>query len=139
MRQHLICFLGGYYTIEQTKSRLRIIALNTNYMRHDVKQSQSHSAAVRQRPGSNGDSSEYNNYHYHHNNHYRNNNHNGGYSSSSSGSSTNDRHSVGGGTVSALSGSDHESQKQWDWLEEVLNKSSRNKETVSFLLVLTYI
>lgn len=40
--------------------------------------------------------------------------------------------SSSGGTVSALSGSDyHESQKQWDWLEEVLNKSSRNDETVS--------
>lgn len=94
------------------------------------KQAQSHLAAVRQRPGSNGDSSEYNNYHYHHNNHYRNNNHHGGYSSSSSGSATNDRHTVGGGTVSALSVSEYETQKQWDWLEEVLNKSSRNKETV---------
>lgn len=26
---------GGYYSIEQTKSRLRIVALNTNFMRHD--------------------------------------------------------------------------------------------------------
>ncbi|XP_052893470.1 acid sphingomyelinase-like phosphodiesterase 3a [Anopheles moucheti] len=69
---------GGYYTIEQTKSRLRIIALNTNYMRHDAKYSQSHSSAV-----------------------------------------------------NALSGSSsHESEKQWEWLEEVLAKSSRNKETV---------
>lgn len=42
---------------------------------------------------------------------------------------------MGGGTVSALSGGggeSHEAQKQWDWLEEVLDKSSRNKETVSF-------
>lgn len=42
----------------------------------------------------------------------------------------------GGGTVSALSGGgeSHEAQKQWDWLEEVLDKSSRNKETVSVLI-----
>ncbi|EDV96025.1 GH15435 [Drosophila grimshawi] len=26
---------GGYYSIEQTRSRLRIVALNTNFMRHD--------------------------------------------------------------------------------------------------------
>ncbi|XP_068149645.1 acid sphingomyelinase-like phosphodiesterase 3b [Drosophila tropicalis] len=26
---------GGFYSIEQTKSRLRIVALNTNFMRHD--------------------------------------------------------------------------------------------------------
>ncbi|KAG4079828.1 hypothetical protein HA402_014959 [Bradysia odoriphaga] len=83
---------GGYYTIEQTKSRLRIIVLNTNFMRHDGKYLQTHSAAVRQRPGATHSS---------------------------------------GGTVSALSGSEsHESQKQWDWLEEVLAKSNRNKETV---------
>lgn len=114
---YLCCDLGGYYTIEQTKSRLRIIALNTNYMRHDVKYSQSHSAAIRQRPG---DPNEHN-YRYHHNNHYRSNGING--------YSTNvDSH---GGTVSALSGGEsHEAQKQWDWLEDVLAKSSRNKETV---------
>ncbi|XP_030081449.1 acid sphingomyelinase-like phosphodiesterase 3b [Drosophila hydei] len=27
--------LGGYYSIEQTRSRLRIVALNTNFMRYD--------------------------------------------------------------------------------------------------------
>lgn len=114
------CFqIGGYYTIEQTKSRLRIIALNTNFMRHDVKYAQSHSAPIRQRPG---DTNEHNNYRYHHNNHYRSNGING-YSASNI-----DEH---GGMVSALSGGEnHESQKQWDWLEDVLAKSSRNKETV---------
>ncbi|CAO1334344.1 unnamed protein product [Diamesa hyperborea] len=66
---------GGYYTIEQTKSRLRIIVLNTNFMRHDFKYSQSHLSAVRQRP-------------------------------------------------------DGSSEKQWEWLEDVLAKSNRNKETV---------
>lgn len=90
-------------------------------MRHDVKYTQSHSAPIRQRPG---DMNEHNNYRYHHsNNHYRSNGING-YTINS-----NDEH---GGMVSALSGSEsHESQKQWDWLEEVLAKSSRNKETVS--------
>lgn len=89
-------------------------------MRHDVKYTQSHSAPIRQRPGSMSD--EHNNYRYHHGNHYRSNGING-YSASSV-----DEH---GGTVSALSGGEsHESQKQWDWLEDVLAKSSRNKETV---------
>lgn len=91
-------------------------------MRHDVKYTQSHSAPIRQRPGSMGDLNEHNNYRYHHGNHYRSNGING-YSVSNI-----DEH---GGTVSALSGSEsHESQKQWDWLEDVLAKSSRNKETV---------
>lgn len=114
---------GGYYTIEQTRSRLRIVALNTNFMRHDSRTSQSqiNSAAIRQRP--NMDSNEHNNYHYHHGYHYRNNNnHNSanGYDN--------------GAMVSALSGADsHESQKQWDWLEDVLAKSQRNGETVCTL------
>lgn len=108
-------------------------------MRHDTKYLQTHSAAVRQRPGANGDSSEYNNFHYHHNNHYRNNNGytNNAASSSASSSSSSSSSSHSGGTVSALSGNEnHESQKQWDWLEEVLDKSSRNKETVSFYIIL---
>lgn len=116
-------FLGGYYTIEQTKSRLRIVALNTNFMRHDSRMTQTSSAAVRQRPGNVNDFSEHGNYRYHHGYHYRNNGING-YNSA-----------MGvehGGTVSALSGGDsHESQKQWEWLEDVLAKSQRNKETVS--------
>lgn len=128
------CLLpGGYYTIEQKKSRLRIIVLNTNYMRqHDNKHSYSHLAAVRQRPGGFGDAPEYNNYHYHYGNHYR-----------SSGGNTNGQgngyytagvveNAQAGGTASALSGGEHhESEKQWQWLETVLVKSKQNKETVS--------
>lgn len=107
-------------------------------MRHDGKHLQTHSAAVRQRPGGIGDSSEYNNFHYHHHNqnHYRGNGNNGYGGSSVAATAT---HTSGGGTVSALSGGDnHESQKQWDWLEEVLAKSSRNKETVSDFLFLFF-
>lgn len=129
---------GGYYTIEQTKSRLRIIALNTNYMRHDPKYSQSHLSAVRQKSGHPDDRHSYSNTFYHHKQGYRkydidaaaedtrrwhyrdrNSNSRGGHSS------------VDGGTVSALSGSSHEAEKQWEWLESVLDKSKRNKETVS--------
>uniref|UniRef100_A0A182NJI7 Uncharacterized protein n=1 Tax=Anopheles dirus TaxID=7168 RepID=A0A182NJI7_9DIPT len=132
---------GGYYTIEQTKSRLRIIALNTNYMRHDAKYSQSHSSAVKQRPDGS--------YHYPAGGHYSGGDHHMGKhyhardGSSSTGylysdrrngysSSSNLADSGVGGHASALSGSSsHESEKQWEWLEEVLAKSSRNKETRS--------
>ncbi|XP_031639378.1 acid sphingomyelinase-like phosphodiesterase 3b isoform X2 [Contarinia nasturtii] len=110
---------GGYYTIEQTKSKLRIIALNTNFMRHDIKYQQTHSSPIRQRP-SMSDLNDHN-YRYHHGNHYRSNGING-YSAGNF-----DEH---GGTVSALSGENHEAQKQWEWLEAVLDKTSRNKETV---------
>lgn len=138
---YVIFITGGYYTIEQTKSRLRIIALNTNYMRHDPKYSQSHLSAVRQKSGQHPDDRHsYSNTFYHHKQGYRkydidaaaedtrrwhyrdrnnNNNNNRGHSS------------VDGGTVSALSGSSHEAEKQWEWLESVLDKSKRNKETVS--------
>lgn len=140
----VLCSAGGYYTIDQTKSRLRIIALNTNYMRHDIKYSQTHSQPVRQRPGS-MDSSEYTNSHYHHNNHYRSsssgisNNNGGGGGGGSSNSGQNNGNNNSGGTVSALSGGEsHESQKQWEWLEDVLAKSSRNKETVCFVYFLNF-
>ncbi|XP_052873756.1 acid sphingomyelinase-like phosphodiesterase 3a [Anopheles cruzii] len=130
---------GGYYTIEQTKSRLRIIALNTNYMRHDPKYSQSHSSAVKQRPDGS--------YHYPAGGHYADHHgigkhYHGRDGSASSGYLYSDRRSGYGsssnvpdgglvGHASALSGSSsHESEKQWEWLEEVLAKSSRNKETV---------
>ncbi|XP_058066171.1 uncharacterized protein LOC131215792 [Anopheles bellator] len=130
---------GGYYTIEQTKSRLRIIALNTNYMRHDPKYSQSHSSAVKQRPDGS--------YHYPAGGHYSDHHgigkhYHGRDGSASSGYLYSDRRSGYGsssnvadgglvGHASALSGSSsHESEKQWEWLEEVLAKSSRNKETV---------
>lgn len=132
-------YLGGYYTIEQTKSRLRIIALNTNFMRHDIKYTQTHLAAVRQRPGLNiGDSSEHSNHHYHYNNHYRSNGINtNGYNSVSMAGENGGGGS--GGTVSALSGGEsHEAQKQWDWLENVLAKSYHSKETVSKYYCLSY-
>lgn len=126
---HIFFRSGGYYTIEQTKSRLRIIALNTNLMRHDTRMSQSNSAASRQRVGSSSGSSsrnsnEYDEHYrsYHHGYHYRSNGING-YSTNEHGS---------GGTVSALSGANesHETQRQWEWLEDVLAKSQRNGETV---------
>lgn len=108
-------------------------------MRHDVKYPPSYSAPVRQRPG---DSSEYNNFYYQHGNHNRASNNGfhgasqvGGSSSSSNGADASGASVYGsndGGTVSALSGSEfHESQKQWEWLDDVLAKSSQNKETVS--------
>lgn len=126
---------GGYYTIEQKKSRLRIIALNTNYMRqHGSQHAYSQSAAVRQRPGTSyGDANEYNNYHHYHGNHYRSNSGNNGYYTAGVAPVDNT-----GGLASALSGGEHhESEKQWQWLESVLAKSKQNKETVSirFLFV----
>ncbi|XP_055531013.1 acid sphingomyelinase-like phosphodiesterase 3a [Wyeomyia smithii] len=156
---------GGYYTIEQTKSRLRIIALNTNYMRHDAKFSQSHSSAVKQRPDGSihytgGIDHRYDrDHHIGLGKHYHRGDYSGppgsvgsggypvyssdrrnsyssssivdGGSSNSGGSSGGSSSGSNGGHVSALSGSgSHESEKQWEWLEDVLAKSSRNKETV---------
>lgn len=128
---------GGYYTIEQRKSRLRIIILNTNFMRHGGRYTQSHLAAVRQRVGSNGggggsSSEAASSYYYHHGNYYHNNNNNG-YHATVNGMERNGgaAAAANGAHVSALSGADsHESQRQWNWLEEVLEKSSVNKETV---------
>lgn len=116
-------------------------------MRHDFKYSQSHSSAIRQRPdGSivlpNGISSQqynmgYHRKHYHHDNeepHNNNNNYNrhnkDRYYNSHSDVSHQQNGADNGGVTSALSVS-HESEKQWEWLEEVLAKSTRNKETVS--------
>ncbi|XP_055910326.1 uncharacterized protein LOC129944716 [Eupeodes corollae] len=149
---------GGYYSIEQTKSRLRIIALNTNFMRHDPKYSQSHLAAVRQRQpngGSNGgsnnggsmDSTEYKNFYYHHggvHQHHYHSDGSSGYGTShhhmsrgSQGGSNSGIGAVGGmvvdggGRVSALSEYENQdTEKQWIWLEDVLTKSKNNKETV---------
>ncbi|CRL00115.1 CLUMA_CG013396, isoform A [Clunio marinus] len=136
---------GGYYTIEQTKSRLRIVVLNTNFMRHDFKYSQSHLSAVRQRPdgsvlGQQQYNMGYHRKHYHHDNdeHNTNNNFNRynkdryyGSHSNSDEARLNLQNGAGenGAIVSALSVS-HESEKQWEWLEDVLAKSNRNKETV---------
>lgn len=102
--------------------------LNTNFMRHGGHYAPGHSAAVRQRVnGNNGASAEVgSNYYYHHGNYYHNNNNNNGYHATVNGMDRN-----GGAHVSALSGADsHESERQWIWLEEVLAKSSLNKETV---------
>lgn len=106
-------------------------------MRHDVRMTQSSSAASRQRVGNSGSSRSSNEYDehyrsYHHGYHYRSNGING-YSTNehSNGGAT----SGSGGTVSALSGANenHESQRQWEWLEDVLAKSQRNGETVRLL------
>uniref|UniRef100_W8BNI4 Acid sphingomyelinase-like phosphodiesterase 3b n=1 Tax=Ceratitis capitata TaxID=7213 RepID=W8BNI4_CERCA len=139
---------GGYYSIEQTKSRLRIIALNTNFMRHDHKTAPSHLAAVRQRTpngaASNGDS-EYKTYYYHHGSIHQHHGHSqsdwmshgGGYGGYGGG------HHRGMNAIPALSVGDGEgrvsalseyetqdAEKQWVWLEEMLFKSKNNKETV---------
>lgn len=146
-------FLGGYYTIEQTKSRLRIIVLNTNFMRHDSKYSQSNSAPVRQRPDGSYVLGQVNNKDYHRKHHHRDNedyNNNNNYyrynkeriHSSHSNSDFQNGDRVGSasdneGIVSALSVT-HESEKQWQWFEEVLAKSSRNKETVSENFIINF-
>lgn len=93
-------------------------------MRHDLK-THTHSAAVRQRTGVIGESTDYNNNNYYHHQNNRNHGNNNGYYATSN----------SGGTVSALSVSEsHESLKQWEWLEDVLAKSNKNKETVSEIL-----
>ena len=144
----LFLLTGGYYTIEQTKSRLRIVVLNTNFMRHDFKYSQSHLSAVRQRPdGSVQGQQQYNmgyhrkHYHEHNDEHNEHNNNNynrynkdryyGSHSNSDEARlNLQNGATENGAIVSALSVS-HESEKQWEWFEEVLAKSHRNKETVS--------
>jgi hypothetical protein len=133
--------------------------LNTNFMRHDYnsKYSQSHLSAVRQRPDGTvdriGQSShqqhQYNSNHrkhYHHDNDEHDNNNNykrynkdryyGSHLNSDEARLNLQNGATGaivgenGAIVSALSVS-HESEKQWDWFENVLEKSARNKETVS--------
>lgn len=120
-------------------------------MQHDSRMTQSNWAASRQRVGSVGSSSnsrnsnEYDEHYrsYHHGYHYRSNGINGYSTNEHNNNNNNGRTSnngpgggVGGGsggTVSALSGSEnHESLKQWEWFEDVLAKSQRNGETVSF-------
>lgn len=145
-----IFLLGGYYTIEQTKSRLRTVVLNTNFMTHDFKYSQSHLSAVRQRPdGSVLGQQQYNmggyhrkHYHEHNDEHNNNNNYNRynkdrhyGSHSNSDEARLNLQNGESGAVVSALSVS-HESEKQWEWFEDVLAKSNRNKETVSKYIIL---
>lgn len=93
-------------------------------MRHDPKYSQSHLSAVRQKTMD--ERHMYSNTFYHHKHGYRRHEaderyYNGGGTP---------RHTGEGGTVSALSGSSHEAEKQWEWLESVLEKSKTNRETV---------
>lgn len=106
-------------------------------MRHDPKYSQSHLSAVRQKSGHPDDRHSYSNTFYHHKQGYRK------YDVDAAAEDTRrwhyrdrNRGSVDGGTVSALSGSSHEAEKQWEWLESVLDKSKRNKETVSRMALL---
>lgn len=95
-------------------------------MRHGGHYAPGHSAAVRQRVRDGGSTEVGSNYYNHHGNYYHNNNNNNGNHATVAGMDRN-----GGAHVSALSGADsHESQRQWIWLEEVLVKSSLNKETV---------
>lgn len=117
-------------------------------MRHDFKYSQSHLSAVRQRPDGSVQQQYNMGYHRKHNNHHDEehyNNYNSRYNK--------DRHygphsnsdearlnlqngaTENGAIVSALSVS-HESEKQWEWLEDTLAKSNRNKETVSKYITL---
>ena len=115
-------------------------------MRHDFKYSQSHLSAVRQRPdGSVMGQQQYNmgyhRKHYHHDNDEHNNNNNynrynkdryyGSHSNSDEARlNLQNGATENGAIVSALSVS-HESEKQWEWLEDVLQKSKENRETVS--------
>lgn len=116
-------------------------------MRHDFKYSQSHLSAVRQRTDGSGQQQYdmgYHRKHYHHDDDDAMNTHNNNYNrynkdryygshSNSDDSRANVQNGAAtdsGGIVSALSVS-HESEKQWEWLEDMLAKSSKNKETVS--------
>lgn len=119
-------------------------------MRHDFKYSQSHLSAVRQRPdGSVLGQTGYHRKHYHHDNDEHNNNNNynrynkdryyGSHSNSDEARlNLQNGASENGAIVSALSVS-HESEKQWEWLEDVLAKSNRNKETVSKYIMIKII
>lgn len=106
-------------------------------MRHDPKYSQSHLSAVRQKSGHPDDRHTYSNTFYHHKQGYRKYDVDAAaedtrrWSYRDRNSNNRGHSSVDGGTVSALSGSSHEAEKQWEWLESVLDKSKRNKETVS--------
>ena len=71
----------------------------------------------------------HNNYYHHHGNQYRGN----GVNANEYNAAILDNND---GRYSALSaGQRLDSEKQWDWLEDVLAKSSQNKETVSYFTV----
>lgn len=115
----------------------------------DPKYSQSHSAAVKMRPGSGSGYQdlplEYK--YYHHGSNGRHHYHGDSYSNGvyNSHHHMNGYHMGGmvnghvngvGEQVSALSGIDSsESENQWNWFEGVLEKSRKNKETVSIHFV----
>lgn len=100
-------------------------------MKHDPRYSQSHLSAVRTK---NPDDRHYSTTFYHHKHGYQRHDgidgryHGGAYWNHGSGSIADS-----GGTVSALASSSHEAEKQWEWLEMVLEKSKNNRETVSFI------
>lgn len=111
-------------------------------MRHDPKYSQSHLSAVRQK---NLDDRHYSSTTFYHHKHgyqrpydidqgdvRRGSYHHGGGTSGGNGGG-NVAHDGNGGTVSALASSSHEAEKQWEWLEMVLEKSKNNRETVSIV------
>lgn len=127
-------------------------------MRHDAKYSQSHSSAVKQRPdgsihytGGHGYDRDHHmglGKHYHrdgivvgspggpgypvYSSDRRNSYSSSGGVSRIDGSSSSSGSGSVGGHVSALSGSNsHESEKQWEWLEDTLEKFSNKKENVS--------
>lgn len=96
-------------------------------MRHDPKYSQSHLSAVRQK---NLDDRHYSNTFYHHKHGYQRHDLEGRYHGYG-GAMVAGGDGGNGGTVSALASSSHEAEKQWEWLETVLEKSRNNRETVS--------
>lgn len=110
----------------------------------DPKYSQSHSAAVKMRPGSGSgyqdlplDYKYYhrtsNGRHHYHGDSYSNGGYNSHHHMNGYHMGTVNGHVNGmGEQVSALSGIDSsESESQWSWFEGVLEKSRKNKETVS--------
>lgn len=116
---------GGYYTIEQRKSRLRIIALNTNYMRHDPKYFHSNPSAIRE-------NTENERKHYYSGAYDERRHHNTG---RNRGHHNSDDYIEPMGSVSSTN---HGAEKQWEWLENILDNSYKNKETVSKPIYLFY-
>lgn len=93
-------------------------------MRHDPRYSQSHYSAVRQKTQQYPDDNRYSNTFYHYKQGYKKYEPDEHFDRSRG-------YSTDGAITSALSGATHAAEKQWEWLESVLEKSKRNKETVS--------
>lgn len=102
-------------------------------MKHDLRYSQSHLSAVRQR---NPDDRHYSTTFYHHKHGYQRHDGIDGRYHGSHWNGVNTGGPDNGGTVSALASSSHEAEKQWEWLEMVLEKSRNNRETVSSTFLL---